>query len=109
MTLVEILATILAAAGWLVWDGLKARETANEAMRAACRNEGLLFLDDTVGLLSIRPVRDENGRVQIRRVFGFEYSDTGRDRRRGTLTMRGGIVAAVDIGLPAPGIGTLPE
>ena len=51
------IATLLAVAGatWLVWDGLKAREAANAAMRAACNAHGLLFLDDTVALASLRP------------------------------------------------------
>jgi hypothetical protein len=99
MTLTDILAlALLAAAGWLVWDGLKAREIANAAMRDACRRAGLLFLDDTVALASMRPVRDGGGRVQLRRVFGFEYSDTGNNRRKGSLTMIGAAVRAVDVG-----------
>jgi hypothetical protein len=51
MTLPDLLGLLaLVSAGWFVWDSLKVRETANAAMRAACRNEGLLFLDDTVAL-----------------------------------------------------------
>jgi hypothetical protein len=99
MTLAEILALALAAvAGWLVWDSLEARETANAAMREACRRAGLLFLDDTVALTSMRPARDGRGGVQLRRVFGFEYSDTGHNRRKGTLTMIAGTVSDVDLG-----------
>jgi hypothetical protein len=99
MTLYEILAVALVVtAGWLVWDGLKARETAYAAMRAACRRAGFLFLDDTVALASIRPVRDAAGRVQLRRIFRFEYSDTGHDRHKGSLTMVGEEIAAVDLG-----------
>jgi len=102
MTLLDILALTLAAAGlWLVWDSLKTRELANAAMRDACRLEGLLFLDDTVALESLRPARDAEGRVRLRRVYGFEYSDTGSNRRRGRLTMLGDVVDALDIG-PRP-------
>jgi hypothetical protein len=101
MTLYEILAVALvAAAGWLFWDGLKARETANAAMREACRRAGFLFLDDTVALTSIRTGRDPAGRVALRRVFDFEYSDTGRDRRKGRLTMIGAHIAALDLEVP---------
>ena len=99
MTLTEILAlALLVLGGWLVWDSLKARETANAAMREACRHAGLLFLDDTVALDSIRPVRDSEGQVRLRRVFSFEYSDTGHERRKGSLTMMSDTVSALDVG-----------
>jgi hypothetical protein len=102
MTLVDILALTLAAtSGWLLWDSLKTRELANAAMRAACRNEGLLFLDDTVALESLRPARDAHGRMRLRRVFAFEYSDTGHNRRKGRLTMLGDDVRELDVG-PRP-------
>ena len=109
MTLTEILALFLAvAAGWLVWDSLKARETANAAMREACKRAGHLFLDDTVALESIRPVRDGEGAVRLRRVFSFEYSDTGHDRRRGSLTMVGETIDALEVARPPePDGGTL--
>jgi len=98
MTLTEILAlALVVAAGWLIWDSLKARETANAAMRDACRHAGLLFLDDTVALDSIRPVRGSDGSVRLRRVFSFEYSDTGHDRRKGSLTMVGDAIDALDV------------
>ena len=84
----EIGAIALAVlAGWFVWDTLKARENANEAMRTACGARGLLFLDDTVSLRSVRPVRDENGQLRLRRIYTFQYSGSGYDRRDGSLTL----------------------
>jgi hypothetical protein len=98
MTLTDILAlALVAAAGWLVWDSLKARELANAAMRDACHHAGQLFLDDTVALESIRPVRGGDGSVRLRRVFSFEYSDTGHDRHKGRLTMLGDAIDALDV------------
>ena len=91
---------VLAAAGWFLWDSLKAREAANSAIRPACRAQGLLFLDDTVALDSIRPVRDDDGRVRLRRVYRFEFSDTGNNRRRGTVALRGAAILHVDLDLP---------
>jgi hypothetical protein len=100
MAPVEIIGMVLLAlGGWLVWDSLRARETANAQMRATCRAEGLLFLDDTVALHSVWPVRDTEGRLKLRRIYGFEYSDTGHDRRKGTLTLIGGNVHSLDLGL----------
>ncbi len=86
-----------AAAGWLVWDMLRAREHANAAMRAACERHGLLFLDDTVSLHRMRPVRDADGRVLLQRTYRFQYSDTGHNRRNGAITLRADRIAAVDL------------
>jgi len=97
---------VLLSCGWLLWSNLQAREAANGAMRSACRDEGLLFLDDTVGLASVRPVRDELGRMRMRWIYDFEYSDTGRNRRHGRVTVIGGVVAAIEIDVPKPSGGT---
>jgi hypothetical protein len=70
----------------MAWDALRARERANDAMRAACRARGFFFLDDTVSLASLRPVRDDDGRMRLRRVYRFQYSDTGHNRRDGSIT-----------------------
>jgi hypothetical protein len=90
---------VLGVAGWFVWDSLKVREAANAAMRAACASDGLLFLDDTVGLQSIRPVRGDDGRMRLRRIYAFEYSDTGHNRRKGSIALIGDKVEVVDIGV----------
>ena len=104
MSLLEIAALFaLAWSGWFVWDSLRVREIANAAMRDACKVEGLLFLDDTVALESLRPMRDDHGRIRLRRVYGFEYSDTGTNRRNGSVTMMGDRVCIVNIGLGSRG------
>ena len=90
---------ILAGGGWFVWDSLRAREAANAAMRAACRTEGLLFLDDTVALESVWPARSADGHVRLKRVYGFEYSETGDARHKGSIVMLADTVASLDIGL----------
>ena len=83
------------AAGWLVWDTLKAREAANDAMRAACETRGYYFLDDTVSLQSVRPRRDEDGHVRLFRAYTFQYSDTGHNRRDGSITLLGSAVTSL--------------
>jgi hypothetical protein len=101
MTLLEVaLAFVAAATAWLVWSNLRAREAANEAIRRVCSRHGYLFLDDTVALASMWPVRDDEGRITVRRVFGFDYSDTGHGRRSGTVTLVGASVS--DVRLEAP-------
>lgn len=99
MSMPEILGLLaLVSGGWFLWDSLKAREAANTAMRAACEAEGLLFLDDTVALRSVWPVRNDDGHVRLRRIYDFEYSDTGDDRRKGSIAMVADTVSALNIG-----------
>ncbi len=93
---------LFAGGAYFVWSNLKAREIANVAIREACRTEYLLFLNDTAGLESLWFVRDDDGRMRLRRIYGFEYSDTGHERRRGSVTLIGNAVAAVDVGVRLP-------
>ena len=94
----------LAAAGWFLWSSLRAREAGNAAIRPACRAHGLLFLDDTVALDRIRLRRDDEGRARIERVYRFDYSDTGDNRRRGYVTLLGARVVDVSLGVVATDI-----
>ena len=97
--MLEVLAVAsLVATGWFLWSSLRAREAANAAIRPACRAQGFLFLDDTVALDRIRLRRDDEGRVRIARVYRFDYSDTGDNRRRGYVTLLGARVEDVSLG-----------
>lgn len=90
MDFLELLALAALGAGvWLWLDSLRAREAGVKAAQAACAEEGLLFLDDTVAIRSLRPARDGDGRFRLRRVYGFEYSDTGDNRRSGSVSLLG--------------------
>ena len=101
MDLFDLLALLLLAAiGWLWLDSLKAREMAVSAAKAACKAEGLLFLDDTVSIQRISPGRDDDGAFRIRRIYGFEYSDTGNDRTTGSIAMLGSMVLVINLNLP---------
>jgi hypothetical protein len=93
MDLLELLAIALLAGGvWLWLDSLGAREIGVRAVQAACAEEGLQFLDDTVSIRSLRPARDDEGRLRLRRTYAFEYSDTGDNRRSGSVTLLGDTV-----------------
>lgn len=93
---------LLAAGVWFLWDSLKAREAANVAIRSTCQQHGLMFLDDTVGLASLKPARDEHGHAALRRVYRFEYSETGHNREAGTITLLGARVLVVAVAVPMP-------
>ncbi|WP_291995331.1 DUF3301 domain-containing protein [Candidatus Accumulibacter sp. ACC003] len=90
MPWMEILSLLgMLAAGWLWLDSFRAREAGIRAVRAACDADDLQLLDDTVALASLRPARDDEGRLRWRRVYRFEYSDTGDNRRTGQVTLLG--------------------
>lgn len=87
----EAAAIVVIVAGLLFWvDSLRARERALAAGRAACTRNGLQFLDETVAGAGLRLARNEAGELRIRRVFAFEFSDTGDNRRQGSIVMLGG-------------------
>jgi hypothetical protein len=87
----------IAALAWFWSDSMRAREAALESGRGACQREGLQLLDDTVALASLRPVRDARGRLSLRRVYVFEFTDTGDNRRQGSVTVLRGHAAGVDL------------
>ena len=79
----------LAAFAWFWYDSLRARECAVALGRRACERDHLQFLDDTVECVRTRPGRDDRGRVLLRRIYRFEFSDTGNNRRLGEIVMLG--------------------
>ena len=102
MEIVGIL--VLAGLAWLWLDSLKAREAAITAARAACAAEELQLLDATVAIASLKLARGEDGRVRLQRAYDFEYSDTGDNRLKGSVVLRGHQVVVLNVG---PGI--IPE
>lgn len=87
----EAAAIIGIAAGALLWvDSLRARERAVAAGRSACARYDLQFLDETVAFARLRLRRDEEGQLRILRTYTFEFSDTGNNRRHGSIVMLGG-------------------
>ena len=99
---------LLAALAWLWLDSLKAREAAIAAARAACEQEGLLLLDATVSIASLRLARDGDGRLKLQRAYDFEYSDTGDNRKKGGVVLLGTSVVLLNVGLRlAPTVRTL--
>jgi len=87
----------IAGLAWLWFDSMRAREAALAAGALACRREGLQFLDETVECISLRPVRAASGRVALRRVYRFEFSDNGDNRRAGSVAMLGGEVESLNM------------
>jgi hypothetical protein len=85
----------LVALVWLWFDSMRARERAVAAGQNACTRERLQFLDETVECTSVRPARDAEGRLALRRVYRFEFSDDGSTRRAGVIVMLSGDVESL--------------
>lgn len=99
MAVLEILFLFICAAlAWLWLDSLKVREIAIRAARAACAADGLMLLDDTVAIASLRPVRNDAGQITLQRAYDFEYSDTGDNRLTGDIVLRGHRVTMINVG-----------
>ncbi|NMG42761.1 DUF3301 domain-containing protein [Aromatoleum toluvorans] len=108
MSFAELLALmLLCLCGWFWLDGVRTREIGVQAARAACRREGVQFLDETVSSRSFRLVRDEDGRLCPQRVYEFEYSVSGNDRVRGSVMLRGKEVVMIEVGQPPAPVFTL--
>ena len=97
-----ILLAVFAALGWLWWDSMQAREAAVRAARTACTAEGLQFLDDTVGIASVKPARNADGRLLLQRAYDFEFSDNGDNRIRGSVVTLGRRVTLLNVLTPRP-------
>lgn len=85
----SIFILVVGALIWFWLDSLKARETGIRAVRQACADEGLQLLDETVAGRFRGLARDGDGRLRLRRIFDFEYSDNGDNRRRGSISLLG--------------------
>lgn len=105
VSLLEISAVaLLGIAGWLWYESLGRRESAIDAARRACNAENVQLLDYTVALASMRPQRRPDGRLVLRRVYRFEFSDTGNNRLHGSVTLLGAMVETLYLE-PHQGVG----
>jgi hypothetical protein len=92
-----VLLFAMLAGGWLWSDSMRAREIALASCREACRRADLQLLDDTVSMASLRPVRDANGRVALRRIYIFEFTDTGDNRRHGSVIVMRQVAYGIEL------------
>jgi hypothetical protein len=100
-TLEMMIPVLTAGLAWLWLDSAKAREAGIAEVRRACQAEGVQLLDETIALARLRPTRTQDGWLALRRVYEFEYSDTGDNRRRGSVHLLGQAVTLLNLG-PRP-------
>lgn len=98
MDFTDLLFILLLAALAGFWlDSLRALETARNAGKRACNSAGVQFLDDTVTVTAMALKRRAGGQLVIRRIYRFEFSDTGDNRLEGTLVLLGARVESVEM------------
>ena len=68
---------------------MKSREKAIIAAQRACKEIGVQLLDQTVSLQNIKPVRNSRGRLTFQRIYEFDFSIEGTERRQGRAVMLG--------------------
>lgn len=90
----------IAAGVWFWYDSLRAREAMTRTCARICTNMQLQFLDETVALAKLRPARAANGRLAWRRLYVFEFSESGADRWKGRALLNGRRVESVQLDNP---------
>ncbi|HLB30286.1 MAG TPA: DUF3301 domain-containing protein [Gammaproteobacteria bacterium] len=88
MTYVVYLFLLIAIIWW--WAAaLHAREKILQFCRAACRDAGYQFLDETVALESMSIRKGSHGLPILCRRYRFEISEDGTDRYPGYVILTG--------------------
>ncbi len=74
----------------IVWLGtMRARDSARAAVTRLCKQHNLQLLDQSVALASMRISRATSGGLTLRRLFRFDYTETGNTRENGSIWIRG--------------------
>lgn len=92
-----LLVGVLVAITWHWWDTMQCKEIAKLAGQKACNDAQVQFLDDTVALKKIWLRRAESGRLQICRIFFFEFASDGTYRYQGRIVLTGKQVREVEM------------
>jgi hypothetical protein len=74
---------------WFAWVSLKVREMANRIAREYCQKAQVQLLDGSVGFGTLGLVR-ESGKLRLRRVYVFDYTEQNVLRRHGAIEFVGG-------------------
>lgn len=79
---------IVGAAAYAWWNAARAAaERAVELGRNACRNAGVIWLDQSVHASGLRLRRHDSGWLGLERSFRFEYSEDGIERHVGRMVL----------------------
>ncbi len=92
-----VLIILLATVAWYWWNSMQSKELARQAGKHACERTGVQFLDDTVAKKKIWLRRNPQGRLELCRIFFFEFATDGEHRYEGRIVVLGKTVADVSM------------
>ena len=92
-----LLLALLGAAAVYWWRSGVFKERARKLAGAHCARLGLQFLDQSVVITGVRPLRDADGRLVLRRRYEFEFASLGDRRYRGSLILIGMQLQSIEL------------
>lgn len=82
---------------WYWWDTVRTKEIARGACLRACQKASVQFLDDTVERKRLWFRRNSLGRMELCRLYFFEFTSDGAERYQGRIVMLGHAVREVEM------------
>lgn len=79
------------------WQGDMIKRFALQHLRQYFREQDLQLLDQTIVLKSVWPRRSDFGSLQLRRLYGFEFTSTGEERYQGLIELSGRRVQRIEL------------
>ena len=88
---------VLVVSGWYWWDTMRCKEIARNAGKSVCQQNQVQFLDDTVEKKKIWLRRNSAGRLELCRLYIFEFTSDGSQRSKGRIVLAGQFVADINM------------
>jgi hypothetical protein len=88
---------LLGMIAWFWFDTLQCQERAKIICKHKCRELNLQLLDDTIALRRVRLKRNSRGRLNLQRMYQFDFFEGGNTRQQGTIIMLGIFLEILEI------------
>jgi len=79
----------LSAGLWYWWDTMRCNEIAAQRCRLMCESSAVQLLDSSVSRQRLWLRRNENGRIELCRLYSFEFSGDRESRHYGYVVLLG--------------------
>lgn len=84
------------ALGGIWWHGQGVKAQALKKVKGYCEEHNLQLLDESLFIRKLWLARGRNGLLGFQRTYMFEFTSTGEHRYRGTITLLGYELKAID-------------
>ena len=88
---------VIGAAALYLWQSGQFKGRARMLARTHLSEHGLQLLDDSMVIVGMWPIRNDDGRLILRRRYQFEFASTGDQRYSGRLTLHGMVLQAIEL------------